>query len=204
MKICCYRQTNIVRDSKYSYYHQVINTNYAYKLSNITHKYRAVAWQIHKTGQHMQLHVQLPRRLSYPTPCNYTYTCNYTCCFLTLQHMQLHPRYSNHVGVILIRMGEILVPREVLWKWHQRGLLPIASSTLTQKSLLSSAHNVIVGYLWTVLSSSPNFLYSVYLPQHFLLDFSSVIYLASLPFVRVWHRPPPPSMRNFGRNSQIT
>ena len=51
---------------------------------------------------------------------------------------------------------------------------------------------LIVGNLQTVLFSSTNFLYSVYLPQRILLDFPSVTPLVSFPFLRLWHQPPPP------------
>ena len=63
---------------------------------------------------------------------------------------------------------------------------------ITQKTLpftsdyrlmtLSSSHNAIVGSLQTVLFSSSNFLYSVYLPHRVLLDFPFVISLASCHF----------------------
>ena len=60
---------------------------------------------------------------------------------------------------------------------------------------------MIVSYLQTVISSSPNFLYSVFLPHCILLDFPSVTTLTSFPFLRLWHRPPP--MKSFYHSTSV-
>ena len=71
------------------------------------------------------------------------------------------------------------------WAKVQLGLPPyLTSITLPFTShllLVTSSQNAIGGI--NIIFSSPIIIYSVYLPQHILMDFPHVTSLASLPFL---------------------